>query len=250
METEIFLLVILLSFIFQYVDATIGMGFGTTLTPVLLMLGFLPLEVVPAVLFGQIAGGGIGALFHYRLGNVNLSADSVDKKVIMVFSIFGIFATIFAIYFALNISEELLKTFIGTIILVVGIVILIKRNRTISFSWKGLIIVAIISAFNKGLSGGGYGPLVTGGQLINGRNSRNSVASTTIAEVLVSIVGFLGYFLYSGTIFWGLAIAISIGSIMAGPLAAYTLNKMNEVNLKTLIGVVVCLLGLLTLAKL
>jgi len=32
-----------------------------------------------------------------------------------------------------------------------------------SFSWKRLIAIGLISSFNKGISGGGYGPLVTGG---------------------------------------------------------------------------------------
>jgi uncharacterized membrane protein YfcA len=53
-------------------DASIGMGYGTTLTPILLIVGFPPLEVVPAVLLGQLVGGTVGGLAYHRLGNINL----------------------------------------------------------------------------------------------------------------------------------------------------------------------------------
>lgn len=41
----------------EYIDASIGMGYGTALTPQLLIIGLSPLEVVPAVLLGQLAVG-------------------------------------------------------------------------------------------------------------------------------------------------------------------------------------------------
>jgi uncharacterized membrane protein YfcA len=45
-----YLPVVILAFFLEVVDASIGMGYGTLLTPVLLMIGFDPLQVVPAVL--------------------------------------------------------------------------------------------------------------------------------------------------------------------------------------------------------
>jgi uncharacterized protein len=45
------------SFAAEYVDSSLGMGYGTTLTPVLLLLGFAPLEVVPALLVSQLLAG-------------------------------------------------------------------------------------------------------------------------------------------------------------------------------------------------
>jgi uncharacterized protein len=67
-----FLAVTILALAFEYIDASIGMGFGTTLTPALLIIGFLPLQVVPAVLLGQLAGGLVGGFFHNKLSNIKL----------------------------------------------------------------------------------------------------------------------------------------------------------------------------------
>ena len=46
-------LIILIAFIFEFMDSAAGMGFGTGLTPLLLILGYSPLQVVPTLLISQ-----------------------------------------------------------------------------------------------------------------------------------------------------------------------------------------------------
>lgn len=262
----VFVVVAVISLLCEYVDASIGMGYGTTLTPVLLIIGFLPLEVVPCVLLGQLAGGFVGAFFHHKVGNVNFDfrqdkaikrrlrglgylPRSLDSKVVFTLAVCGIIGALVAVFFALNIPTIILKTYIGVMVLGIGVVILIRRNRETNLSWKGLIGIGLISSFNKGASGGGYGPLVTGGQIISGREARSSVGSTTLAEALVCIAAFVGYLAIKGDIYWTLAAATSIGSIIAAPFAAMTVSKVSASKLKVVIGIVTCLLGVLTLAK-
>ena len=50
--STLFAAVAILALSCEYIDASIGMGYGTALTPLLLVIGFLPLDVVPAVLLG------------------------------------------------------------------------------------------------------------------------------------------------------------------------------------------------------
>lgn len=262
----LFVVVVVISLGCEYMDASIGMGYGTTLSPVLLIIGFLPLEVVPSVLLGQLVGGLVGGVAHHRLGNINLDfrrdeaikkrlrglgymPKSLDSKVILLLAVCGTIGAVVAVFFALNIPTIALKTYIGAMVLAIGVVILIRRNRESNFSWKGLTAIGLISSFNKGASGGGYGPLVTGGQLISGREVKSSVGSTTLAEALVCIVAFVTYLAIKGDIYWTLAAATSIGSIIAAPFAAMTVKKVNTNKLTLVIGVVTCLLGALTLAK-
>ena len=262
----LFLAVAVISLVCEYLTASIGMGYGTTLTPVLLIVGFLPLEVVPAVLLGQLVGGLVGGFFHHKLGNVNLDfrqdetikrrlhalgyiPRSVDSKVILILAVCGIIGALVAIFFAINIPTLALQIYIGAMVLGIGIVILIRRNRESKLSWKSLVGIGLISSFNKGVSGGGYGPLITGGQIVSGREARSSIGSTTIAETLVCAVGFVGYVLIKGDIDWILAAATSIGSIIAAPFTAMTVSKINANKLKVIIGIATSLLGILTLAK-
>jgi uncharacterized membrane protein YfcA len=151
--------------------------------------------------------------------------------------------------FAINIPTIILKTYIGVMVLGIGITILTRRSRESKLSWKGFIAVGLISSFNKGASGGGYGPLITGGQIISGREVKSSVGSTTLAEALVCVVAFVGYVLVKGDIYWTLAAATSIGSVIAAPLAALTVRKVDLSKLKFVIGIATSMLGALTLAK-
>ncbi|MGB2855341.1 MAG: sulfite exporter TauE/SafE family protein [Dehalococcoidia bacterium] len=248
----------------EYMDASLGMGYGTTLTPLLLIIGFAPLEVVPAVLLGQLVGGLVGGLTHHRLGNINLDfrrdetvrkrlrglgylPRSTDSKVIFILIVCGIIGALVGVFSAVAIPKVALKTYIGAMVLVIGIIIIARRRREGAISWRGLIGVGLVSSFNKGISGGGYGPLVTGGQIISGGEVRSSVGNTTLAEAIVCIAGFLGYVLVTGDIFWTLAAATSIGSVVAAPFAAMTVKAVNSQKLKFFIGLVTIILGIVTL---
>jgi len=255
----------------QYADASIGMGYGTTLTPILIIVGFAPLEVIPAVLLGQLVGGIAAGLAHHRLGNISLDfkrderlikqlikgrmrrliylPKSTDSKVIFILAVCGIIGALVGVCTAINISQLALQTYIGAVVLAVGILILIRRNRMVPFSWRSLAGVGLVASFNKGISGGGYGPLVTGGQIISGREVKNSVGSTTIAEVLVCIVGLLGYLIADGYFSWEIAAAVSIGSVIAALPAAFTVRRISSQKLKLLIGVATLILGTYTLVK-
>lgn len=251
----------------EYLDASIGMGYGTTLTPILIIAGFSPLEVVPAVLLGQLIGGMVGGFWHHRLGNISLDfrrdeelikerlrwlgylPRSTDAKVIFILAACGVVGALVGVFTALNIPPSVLQAYIGAMVLAIGIVILVRARHQGTFSWRGLLGLGILSSFNKGISGGGYGPLVTGGQIVSGREAKSSVGSTTVAESVVCIVGFLGYVLVKGDIFWALAAATSIGSVFAAPFAAFTVKKVDSEKLKFVIAAVTVILGAYTLAK-
>jgi uncharacterized membrane protein YfcA len=262
----LFALIAIIALLCEYADASLGMGYGTALSPILLIIGFMPLQVVPSVLLGQLVGGLAGGFFHHKMGNISLDfrrdeaikkrlrglgymPRSLDSKVIFILAICGFIGALAAVFFALNIPTLTLKIYIGIMVLVIGIVILIRRNRETNLSWKGLVGIGLLSAFNKGASGGGYGPLVTGGQIISGREAKSAIGSTTFAEALVCIVAFVSYVVLKGDIFWKLAAATSIGSVVAAPLAAMTVKRVNTGRLKFVIGMATSLLGALTIAK-
>ena len=263
----LFIAVAVISLLGEYTDNSLGGGYGTILTPVLLIMGFPPLEVVPAVLLGQLVGGIAGGYFHHRLGNVHLDfrqdervtrektswlgyiPRSTDAKVVLILATSGIVGGVVGAVSAVNVPTLVLKGYIGAMVLGIGVLILVRRNHKSPFTFGKLVGIGLLSAFNKGISGGGYGPLITGGQVLIGRKVRNSIGSATIAEVAVCIVGFLSYlFLKEEGIYWTLAAATSIGSITAGPLGAITVRKFGSKKLKLAMGLLISALGAFTLA--
>jgi uncharacterized membrane protein YfcA len=260
----LFIAVTLIALACQYVSISVGTGYGITLTPLLLLLGFAPLQVVPAVLFSQLSGGVVGSVVHHRLGNIELGFNrdrqssnsrigwlplSKDARVIAVLAVFGIIGVLVGVFTAVNIPRMALEAYIGAVILGVGLLILVRRNRQSTFSWKSLTVIGLLGGFNKGISGGVYVVLAAGGQIIVGREARSSLGSTTVAVTIVCAAGFIGYLLLGGDIYWLLVAAASIGSVVAAPFAALTVKKLAAEKLKLAIGLVTTALGIVILAR-
>ena len=261
-------LLLLCGFIGELLDSSLGMLYGTVLSPVLIISGYDPLIVVPSILLTQAVGGLIAAIMHHRLHNADFHVDretlvrsdsrhwiqslrhatTRDFKVTSVVAILGVMASVFAAFVATSIPKAALNTYIGVLVLVMG-TLLVSRKR-FTFSWKKMLGIGAISAFNKGLSGGGFGPIVTAGQMISGREGAKSIGSTTLAEVPICIAGFATYALMNGIRSWRLVAFLGIGAIggaLIGPFL--TARFKSERRVRLTLGALVVLLGIWTLAK-
>ncbi|MBW2609744.1 MAG: sulfite exporter TauE/SafE family protein [Deltaproteobacteria bacterium] len=91
--------VIALAFVFEFMDASAGMGYGTALTPILFVLGFEPLQVVPAIMIQQCTAGLVGTFLHREFENVvwKFKPMSETIKVWMIIAIIGCVAVAFSI---------------------------------------------------------------------------------------------------------------------------------------------------------
>lgn len=151
------------SFGCEYLNASLGMGYGTTLAPLLILMGHPPTLIVPTILLSGFLTGITAGVFHHGFGNISLRSGSRDRGIVIVLASTGILGTILAVFTAVNIPEYALKGYIGAMVFMMGIVVFLFRNRTLRFSWPRIVGVGVVSAFNKGISGGGYGPIVVSG---------------------------------------------------------------------------------------
>lgn len=243
--------VILLAFFAEYVDSSLGMGYGTTLTPLLLIFGFSPLQIVPAVLLSEFISGVSAGALHHSFGNVSFRKGTQATRTMSILSVCSVVGTVAAVFFALNLPSRIVKGYIGVMILCIGLFI-IFGGRLISgsrFSIKKIITLGTVAAFNKGISGGGYGPLVTGGQVISGVPEKNAIGITSLAEGIVCLVGLILYVSLNGMPFWNLALPLTIGAFLSVPLATFTVKILPSDLLRRYIGYSTLFLGTLTLVK-
>ena len=247
---EIIFYISIIAFFCEYMDSTLGMGYGTTLTPLLLLIGYSPLEIVPAVLLSEFITGITAGFFHHKLKNVNLNMYSNDFKIAIVLSVCSIVGVIIAVFLAVNIPKKILKLYIGVLVLIIGMVILMTYNKTYIFSWKKIIGIGTLASFNKGISGGGYGPLVCGGQILSGVDAKPAIGITSFAEGLTCLVGVIVYLLSGNIIFWAtLAPSVIVGAVFSVPFATYTVSRINTRNMKLFIGIGITILGIFTISK-
>ncbi len=131
-----------------------------------------------------------------------------------------------------------------------GVVILVTRRRVLPYKAGGIVAVGAVAAFNKGLSGGGYGPLVTAGQVVSGLPARNAVAITSLAESLTCLVGLAGYLALGKGILWSLALPLTLGALLSVPLATHAVRRTSEASLRGMVGLATLALGLVAAIKL
>lgn len=340
----IFLLVALCAFLIELMDATLGLGFGTTFTPLLLLIGVSTAIAVPSVIISEIVAGLVGMLFHSLLRNVRLGQkrvfrrkrrkerkskvysvpngkpyivdkenneeDSIeydddhpeeiviedeedlthheddeveeielegktieqrfrnlttDTRVIIILSGFGILGVIFAA--VINVVFEsndyfnfIVKIYIGLMVLAMGILILIFRNKKLTFKNRRIVLLGAFGGFNKGISGGGYRPISVMGQLLSGRGGRSALASSTYAKTAVSIAGAIAYILTHVIVntkaglpltweYLSLAPYLIAGAALAAPIGAVITKKAENKWLKIAIGCATIFLGVFTFIR-
>ena len=225
------------------------MGYGTTLTPVLMLFGFGPLAIVPCVLLSELITEVTAGLAHHKAGNVNFKRGSMHLRIAIVLATCSNIGATIAVFVALNIPKLWLKTIISLIVLGMGVLILLTLNKDLRFSWRKIIGLGSIAAFNKGMSGGGYGPVVTGGQILSGIAGKNAVGITSLAEGLTCIVGVIIFVVSLETIDWGLAPSLIIGALLSVPFCTFIVKKLPTKTLKIAIGALTLILGAVTLIK-
>ena len=247
LELSTYIGLAVVAFACELIDSSLGMMYGTILSPVLIIIGFEPLLVVPSILLSQAIGGFTAAVFHHQLGNVYFSRTSIDSKAVFIITAFGIIGVAAAVSLALNIPPWAIKTYIGVLVLVMGSILLSKRE--FSFSWKRLSVVGLISSFNKAMSGGGFGPVVTTGHIISGMDSKNAIGITTLSEAPICIVAFIGYMLFHPGFTWNMAIALIVGAGIAATLGPRITSRFHSPRLRTVVGILALVLGVWTLVK-
>jgi len=244
------ILVFVVALVCEYVDSALGMGYGTTLTPLLLLAGFAPLDIVPAILLSEAATGVAAGLLHQRDGNVNFMRDARARRTALLLIALSTIGAIAAATLAVKVSKETLTLFIAAIIIAMGVVILLTLNRPFRYRPSGIVAIGAVAAFNKGLSGGGYGPLVTAGQVVSGLPPRNAVAITSVAEAFTCVVGLTAYLVLGRQINWGLTVPLVGGALLSVPMATLTIRRMPEKGLRLIVGLVTLSLGALALTAL
>ena len=188
--------VVLIAAFFEFMDASAGMGFGTALTPLLLMVGFDPKQIVPVVMIQQGAAGLVGAFLHREFENVEWKFSPMSETVKLWLIIAGTgvlfnLTAIIGVYKIFHVGKIWIKLYVALLLLMMGAVSLFQSRKDRPYRPKRMVLWAALAGFNKGVGGGGYGPVVTIGGLLAGVPVKSMLAVTAISEGTVSTIAVL-----------------------------------------------------------
>jgi uncharacterized membrane protein YfcA len=248
------------------------------MTPVLMLFGFAPLQIVPAVLLSELVTGLLSGALHHREGNVNFHFKvlsfrriyeslmrpqasvaeqphygiqvSPHLKVVLLLLSATLLGATSAVWTAKVLPQKWTSLYISGMVIAMGVLILACFNREFKYSWKKIIGLGFLASFNKGLTGGGYGPLVVSGQMLSGVEAKNAIGITSLAEGVTCALGVAVYLLVAkDMIDWRLAPVIIAGAVCSVPLSVKSVKGMSPRVLKALIAILTILLGIVTLLK-
>ncbi|MDG6220022.1 MAG: sulfite exporter TauE/SafE family protein [Candidatus Thermoplasmatota archaeon] len=223
-----------MAFAMETIDASLGMMYGTLLSPILIILGFEPILIVPAILFSQAMGGVTGSLSHQKFKNADFRGFTPDMKVALAMIIPGLLVVVFGVFAAVSLPGLWVKTYIGILVVIMSALCL--SPIIYKFAWWKHYLVGMLAAFNKALTGGGFGPVTSTGGILGGLESRVSIATTTLAEVVICFASFAAYMALSGRLDDFMLYALTIGAVIGGVVGPYFCSRASHHKLRVMIG--------------
>lgn len=234
------------AFVLQTADSAAGMGFGTALAPLLLVMGYDPLAVVPSLLISQALAGLAAGYMHHEVRNARFSLRrpwSTATAVMLLLTVVGLGGSLLAIllgYVAFAMPAVTVKVYVSVLVIVMGVVGLVRYfvPASSTLRLKRLVGFALLAGVNKGIAGGGYGPVVTLGQIFSGVHEKSAAASTTMSEGVVSTFAalvYVGLWLSGAAVSLLLLPATLAGATLASLLSPYLVRVLPRKLLAVLI---------------
>jgi uncharacterized membrane protein YfcA len=237
---------ILVGFIAQIIDGTLGMAYGVSCSTLLLNFGVSPRVASAAVHTAEVFTTGVSGLSHLKFNNI-------DKKLFFRIVITGVIGAIIGAYLISDVFDgNMIKPFISAYLLVLGFVILIKgiRNKKKQEAEvKHAEILALAGGFFDSIGGGGWGPIVTSNIINQGKNPRETIGTVNTAEFFVTFFSTGVFMFFVGIESWQIVLGLIVGGVVAAPLGAIFASKVDRRFMMITIGTVIMITSIYTIYK-
>jgi uncharacterized membrane protein YfcA len=238
MEPTIFLF-ILVGFVSQIIDGSLGMAFGISSTSMLLSFGISPAAASASVHLAKVFTTAASGLAHWKFGNV-------DKKIVLRLLIPGSIGGVIGAYLVTAVPEDVIRPFVSIYLIVMAVVIfwnMFRKNQEYRRVTTKLFPLGMIGGLFDAV-GGGWGPIVTSTLLARGNWPRQTIGSVNLAEFGVTIVQSITFFLTIGFSNWQIVSGLIIGGVVAAPLAPVVIRYIPNRVLVKMVGFIVALLSI------
>lgn len=230
----------------QVIDGALGMAYGVTSSSFLLALGASPAMASGATHLAEVFTTGVSGIAHLKMGNVN-------KKLFLSLLIPGIIGALIGTYILGNIDGKVLKPYISTYLLIMGLYVISKAFRHIrarhEINIKKVAPLALFGSFMDTAGGGGWGPIVTTSLVGSGHDPRTTIGSVNFAEFFLTVTVAASLFSILNHSVWIIVSGLVIGGLFAAPFAAYITRHLKTKTLLILVGSLITIISVFNLYK-
>jgi len=248
-----FLFWVMIGFLAQFIDGSLGMGYGVSASTLLIYFGIPPVITSASVHTSELFTTFVSGLAHFKFGNIR-------KDILIPMVSFGIIGGIIGASGLVRLPQKPIKIVVALILLIMGCLMVYrfifeyKRNNNFiikKYSVNKLGILGFFAALIDAIGGGGWGPICTPFLVVNGAEPHKAVGSVDLAEFFITVAISLTFMLFIGieSFRWDIVFALALGGVIAAPLAAFSCRKIPRNLLAILVGITVILLSLRLLLK-
>ncbi|MES1221250.1 MAG: sulfite exporter TauE/SafE family protein, partial [Bacteroidota bacterium] len=231
------------------VAGSMGMGYGVICTTILLILNVAPPVISASIHSAESFTSAAGSISHYKLGNVNKKLT----KLLAIPAIIGAVIGALALSYVGEKYAKMTKPFLAAYTMYLGIRILqnafVKKNRNGIRKKTNIPVLGLVGGFIDSFGGGGWGPLVTGTFIKNGRTPRYVIGSSTIAKFILTFASAITFIFTVGIHHWNIVAGLLIGGIVTAPFSAMLTSRLPIKKMFVAVGIVVIVMSLITIYR-
>jgi uncharacterized membrane protein YfcA len=242
--------ILLAGFAAQFIDGTLGMGYGVSSTSLLVAIGLAPAIASASVHTAEIVTTLISGIAHHQLGNVK-------RELVLPLVLPGVIGGVLGAYFLASVPGQTIKPWIAGLLLAMGCLIVYrfltrKEWGVVSkrMSRPRMTTMGLVAGFLDAVGGGGWGPVATPSLILSENGQPHEVVgSVNLVEFFVTVAETITFALTIGleAFRWDIVAALLIGGVIAAPVAAWVCKKLPHRVMGVLIGVLLILLNVRTL---
>lgn len=255
-DHHLFYWMLLAGFCAEIVAGSMGMGYGVICTTILLILNIPPPIISASIHSAESFTTAAGTISHYKLGNINKKLT----KLLAIPAILGAIIGALALSYVGERYAKFTKPFIAAYTMYLGIRILqnaFKKKSAANSNGNGsskkkktnITRLGFIGGFIDSFGGGGWGPLVTGTFIKNGRTPRYVIGSSTAAKFILTVVSAITFIFTVGIQHWNIVAGLLIGGIITAPFSALLTVKLPMRKMFIAVGIVVIIMSLITIYR-
>lgn len=252
-DNHLFFWMVFVGFAAEMVAGSMGMGYGVICTTILLILNVPPPLISSSIHSAESFTSATGAFSHYKLGNVNKKLT----KHLAIPAIFGAIIGAIALTYVGERYAKITKPFIAAYTLYLGIRILqnaFRKKEVVTYQASprsqkkriNITFLGLIGGFIDSFGGGGWGPLVTGTFIKNGRTPRYVIGSSTVAKFILTLASAITFIFTVGIHHWNIVAGLLLGGIVTAPFSAMLTSKLPVKKMFIAVGTVVIICSLIS----
>ena len=234
------IVLLLVGWIAQLIDGSLGMAYGVTSTTLLLSFGLTPAVASASVHFAEVGTTLVSGFAHWRFGNV-------DWQTVRRMAIPGAVGAFLGAVVLSSISTAAARPWMAGILLALGIFILIRfsfgrppRPRGRPYvRHRYLAALGLFAGFIDASGGGGWGPVATPTLIVTGKmEPRKVIGSVDTCEFVVALAATIGFLLSLGMsgVDRRVVGVLLAGGLLAAPLAAWLVRHVQPPLLGCAVG--------------